>query len=144
MSGRRTLRRLTRRPKRPEQTSRLVRRRLDEVDERPQRRRHQTPARVVQKRPVESLPPRFEDRLQDAALEMRAQPVLEQSDDAGAGDRRVCQEIDGPTDAHDERPGRLDLHDLAVALELPGWRRSALEPAQVAMRQQIARVLWPA
>ena len=57
---------------------------FDEVDERPQRRGHEAPAGVVEERPGEALPPGFEHRLQRAAVEVRAQPVLEEVDDAGA------------------------------------------------------------
>src|ERR1700754_3205239 len=50
---------------------------LDEVNERPQWRRHQASSGIVEKRPRKSRPPGFKDGLKRAAVEMRAQPVLE-------------------------------------------------------------------
>jgi hypothetical protein len=68
-------------------TSRLFSRCLDEVDERPQWRGNETPSGVVAKRPQEALPPWFKGGFEGAAVDMRAQPVLEQIDNAGTGDR---------------------------------------------------------
>src|SRR5690606_7914801 len=69
--------------------------RLDEVDEGAERDRQVFPARVVQERPREARPPRFEHGLELPAVEVRAQPGLEQIDDAAAGDRGVHGEIGG-------------------------------------------------
>jgi hypothetical protein len=68
--------------------SHAVGRRLDEVHESPQRRGHEALARVVEERSREALPPGFEDGFEGAAVDMRAQPVLEEVRDAGAADRR--------------------------------------------------------
>ena len=47
--------------------------------------------------------------------------------------------------ADEQRPGGIDLHDLAVALELPGRHRAAGElAAQAGEVEQVARMLGPA
>ena len=106
--------------RRPEQASKLVRRRLDEVDERSQRRRHETPSGVVEKRPAKrchqgsrtgsSAPLSKYGRSQSSKNATMPVPAI-----AASTARSVAA-----ADAHEQRPGRLDLHDLAVALELPG------------------------
>src|SRR5262245_58598601 len=93
--------------------------RLDEVDERTQRSGYQASTGVVEERAGEAQPPWLEDGLELAAVEMRAQPVLKQIHDADAGNRCVDREVDRSANAHQQRPGRIDLHHLALALELP-------------------------
>jgi hypothetical protein len=53
--------------------------------------------------------------------------VLEQINDAGAGDGGVHNEIGPGADTHDEGTGRIDLHYLAVVLELPRRHGSIAE-----------------
>ena len=56
----------------------------------------------------------------------------------------TARSVAAPT-LHEQRPGRIDLHDLAVALELPGRRRAAREAAaQAGVAEQLARMLRPA
>ena len=58
------------------------------------------------------------------------------------GDRRLDREVGRRAEPHDQRPGRIDPHDLAVALELPGRHRAAGEAAaQAGMVEQVARML---
>ena len=46
---------------------------------------------------------------------------------------------------HHQRPGRIDAHDLAVALEFPRRHRPAGETAaQAGVGEQVARMLGPA
>ncbi len=107
--------------------------------------RQEAPAGIVEKRPWKALPPGLKNRLECTAVEMRAQPVLEKIDDAGAGECcRDCK-IGGRPDLYEERSGRIDLHDLSVALKLPGRHCAAGEAAaQAGMLQQFARVMRPA
>src|ERR1700722_15023756 len=95
-------------------TSSLASRRLDEVDEGPQRRGHEAPSGVIKKWPRKAQPPWLKHWLQRAAIKMRTQPVLEEIDDAGTGDRCVDGEIGRPAGPHDQRPRRIDAHYLAV------------------------------
>jgi hypothetical protein len=44
---------------------------------RPQRRGHETSPGIVEERPRETLPPRIEDGLERAAVEMRTPPTLD-------------------------------------------------------------------
>ena len=111
------------------QISRVASRRLDEIDERAQRRGQKAPAGIVEKRPREALPPRFEDGLQRAAVEMRTQPVLKKVHDAGTGNCCFDRKIGCRTDLDEQRAGRIDPHHLAVALELPRRHRAAGEAA---------------
>src|SRR5262249_50751881 len=117
---------------------------LDKIEKRPQRRGHQAPTGVVEERSREGLPPGFEHWLERAAVEMRAQPILEQIDDAGTGNRCVYGELDPSTDADEQWSRGVDAYHLAVPLELPGRHRPAAEAsAQAGMREQLARVLGP-
>src|SRR5580700_7751809 len=75
---------------------------------------------------------------------MWQQPVLEQADDADAGDGRIDCQVGAAAHAHEEWPGGLDLHYLASPLEFPGRHRAALEaPPQARMSQQLPRMLRP-
>lgn len=103
----------------------LLRRGLDEVDERPERRWHETLLGGVEKRPGEGQPPGIED----TALQVRTQPVLEEVDDAATGDRRVDGKVGRPSAPDDQRPCRLDLDDLVILLELPLRHRPEWETA---------------
>src|SRR5450756_42785 len=117
-------------------------RQLDEIDKGPQWRRHKPPSRVIEIRPREALPPRFEDRFERAAYEVWAQPILERGHDAGARDRGVDEEIGGAPELHRQRPRHVDLDDFAVALELPGHGNAAWKTAlQTGVAEQIAWVL---
>jgi NAD(P)-dependent dehydrogenase (short-subunit alcohol dehydrogenase family) len=51
------------------------------------------------------------------ARQKRTQPILEQVDDTCAGNRGLDGKVGCGADAHDERPGRLELHHLPVAIE---------------------------
>ena len=118
---------------------------LDEVNERAERCGHKPPSRIVEERTGEALPPRFEDGLQRAAVEMRAQPVLEMMHDPDAGDRRVDREVARPADADEQRSGGIDAHNLAATLELPGRHRPATKAAtQAGVVKKIARMHGPA
>ena len=121
-------------------TSLLLPRRLDEIDERPQRRGHEAPAGIIQKRPGEALPPRLQDRLEGTAVEMRAQPVLKEVDDAGTGYRGLDHEIGCSTDLYEQWSHWIDSHHFAVALELPRRHRATGKPAaQAGVLEQLAR-----
>src|SRR5205814_7619578 len=73
--------------------------------------------------------------------ETRTQPVLEQVDDAQAGDRRVDREAGRAADADEKRPGRIDLDHRAIAHELPEWHGAAGKAAaEAGMVEQLARV----
>ena len=137
-------RRSTRTPKRPEQTSKLVRRRLDEVDERPQRRRHRRRPGWYRNGPEKRCHHGSRTGSSDAALEMRAKPVLEQIDDAGPGDRASDSEIDRPagltTAARSDRPAPPRPR---VRTPRPASRRSGIGRAGRRC-EQFARVLWSA
>jgi hypothetical protein len=75
---------------------------------------------------------------------MRAEPAPEQVDDAETGNGRVDGEVDGGTEPDGERADRIELHDLAVTLELPGRHGAAGEPAaQAGMAEQRARMRQP-
>ena len=82
---------------------------------------------IVEKRSREGLPPGFQHGLQGATIEMRTQPILEEVDNAGAGNSCVHSKVGSGADADDEGTGRVYLHDLAVAFELPGGHRAACE-----------------
>src|SRR3977135_2428037 len=115
---------------------------LDKVDKRPQWGGHQASSGVVEERSREGLPPRLEDRFERAAVEMRAQPVLEQTNDAGTGNRRIDHKINRSADAYQERPRGIDPYHLAVALEFPWRHRPAGEAAaQAGMLEKLPRVL---
>ncbi len=101
----------------------LARRRLDEINKCAQGRGQEASAGIVEERSREARPPRFKDGLEHAAGEVRTQPVLEKTDDAGTGDGGFNREVGCPTDLHDERAGKIDPHNLAVAFELPRLRR---------------------
>src|SRR5208282_4327316 len=58
-------------------------------------------------------PPRFKNGFKGAAVEVRAQPVLEKAYDSGVGDRRVHRETGRRADLHDQRVGRIDPHHVA-------------------------------
>src|SRR5215813_2726890 len=117
---------------------------LDEVEKRPQRCGHQAPTGVVEERPREGWPPGFEHWLERAGVEMRAQPILEEIDDACPGDRCVDAELDRPADADKQRSRGVDAHHLAVTFKLPRWHRPAAEAsAQAGVSEQLARVLGP-
>src|SRR5205807_10274699 len=62
-------------------------------------------------------------RLQGTTIEIRAQPILEQVDDAAAGDCCIDSKVGCGTNTDDERTRRVHLHDLPVAFELPGGHR---------------------
>src|SRR6185437_10213703 len=118
---------------------------LYEVDERAQRRGQVAASGIVEERPRKALPPRFENRLQRAAVEMRTKQVFEQMNDADAGDSATDCEIDRGAGAHEQRPRRIQLQYLAIALEVPGRRRAAGElTAQAGVSQQLTRMPGPA
>ncbi len=100
---------------------------------------------IVEERSREVLPPRRQHRLQSAAVEMRAQPLFKEMDDAEPSDGCADRQVHRRAEPHQQRPDRVDPHHFAVALELPGWRRAAGElPAQAGVGEQVARVLRPA
>src|ERR1700756_904139 len=104
-----------------------------------------TPARIVQKRPRKALPPRLQNRLQCPAIEMRAQHVLEQVNHPHAGDSGTDCEVDCSAGSDEKRSRRIQLHHLAVTLEIPGRRSAAGKLAtQARMSQQVARMLGSA
>src|SRR6185503_5834180 len=108
-------------------------------------RRQVAPAWIIEKRSREALPPGFQKRLQCALGEVGTQPILEQVDDAGAGERRGDDEVDSRGDADDERTARVHLDDLAVALEFPRRHGPSLEaPAQAGVLEELARMRRPA
>src|SRR5580765_8940744 len=73
---------------------------------------------------------------------MRAQPLVEEADDADAGNRGIDGEIGRGADADEQWPRRLDPHHLAGALELPRRHRAAAEPAaQARVLEELARML---
>src|ERR1700722_15498628 len=72
---------------------------------------------------------------------MRAQPVLEQVDDAATRKRRIDCKIGSSTGLHEERTGGIHLHHLTFALELPRHDGAAREPApQTGMLEQVTRM----
>src|ERR1700685_3456749 len=76
---------------------------------------------------------------------MRTQPVLKKVQDAGTGNGCFDRKIGCRTYLDEERTGRIDLHHLPVALELPRRHCTTGEAAaQAGMAQQVARVLRPA
>src|SRR5579862_7230808 len=73
---------------------------------------------------------------------MRAQPLIEEADDADAGDRGIYGEIGRGADADEQWPRRLDPHHFAGALELPRRHRAAAEAtAQARVAEELARML---
>src|SRR5580765_5537970 len=73
---------------------------------------------------------------------MRAQPLVEEADDADAGNRGIDGEIGRGADADEQWPRRLDPHHLAGALELPRRHRAAAEAAaQARMLEELAWML---
>src|SRR5262249_55035675 len=99
------------------------------------------PPGVVEEGAGEAVPPGLEDGHERAAVEVWAQPVLEQVDDPQAGDCRVDREAGGAADADEKRPRRVDPDHLAIARELPGRRDAAGKAAPKAgMAEQLARV----
>src|ERR1700680_1232634 len=118
---------------------------LDEVDESAQRRGQMSTTRIVEERPREVLPPRRQHGLQSAAVEMGAQPLFKEMDDAEPSDGCADRKIHRRAESHHQRPNRVDPYNLAVALELPGWRRATGElPAQAGVGEQVTRLLPPA
>ena len=95
--------------------------------QRAQRRGEIAAAGIVEERARGSAATRAPAPAPARRCRMRAQPVLEQLDDADAGDRRIDAEIGRRPDAHDQRAGRLDLDDPALSLELPRRYRAACE-----------------
>src|ERR1700679_4373687 len=72
---------------------------------------------------------------------MRAQPILEQVDDAAARKRGIDCKICGCTRLHEQRTGRIQLHHLAVALELPRSHGATRESAQqTGVFEKVARM----
>src|ERR1700722_6924136 len=72
---------------------------------------------------------------------MRAQPVLEQVDDAATRKRRIDCKIGSRAGLHEQRTGGIHLYHLAVALELPRRHGAAREAAsQAGMLEQVAWV----
>src|SRR6185437_5554878 len=117
----------------------------DEVDEGAQRCGYQAAPGVVEEGSREALPPGLQHGLERTALKMRTQPVLEQADDAGAGNCRSHGEIRRPTDADEQRSRRLDADHFACTLELPKSADSTREPPeQAGMAQEVARMTRPA
>src|SRR5260221_9401463 len=113
-----------------------------EVDEGAQGRRPMAPARIIEEGPGETLPPVFEHRLQRAARERRRQILLEAADHPDASDARGYLQFHG---RGDQRAHRADTHDLAVALELPGWADAAREAmADAGVAEQILGMRRPA
>ena len=73
---------------------------------------------------------------------MRTQPLVEETDDADAGNRGIDGEIGRGADADEQWPRRLDPHHLAGALELPRRHRAAAEAAtQARVLEELARML---
>src|SRR5690606_5623057 len=108
----------------------------EEVDEGAQRRRHVAAVVVVEVRAVEPLPPCLQYRQQPAAVEQRAQVLLEGVDDAGAGDGCGDFQVLGRS----QQRALRDDPDAALALpELPDRELAALEPvADQTVRGQFA------
>jgi len=74
---------------------------------------------------------------------MRAQPVVEEIDDADARNRGIDGEIGRVADAHQQWPRGLDLHHLARALELARRHRAAAKAAaQARVLEEFPRMLW--
>lgn len=115
--------------------------RPDEVEQGSQRRRDQASAGIIEKGTGKRLPPVRQHGFELAVLQAWMQPILKEMDDAAACHRHVDQQI-RHDDAADQRPLRLNPHDLALALELPGaGQRAARETApQTGMGEQIARI----
>ena len=72
---------------------------LDKVDERAQRRRHETAVDIIEERTRERLPPWLENRLQRTAVEMPASPTLDQRDDPDPGDGGIDGKVGRSADA---------------------------------------------
>jgi hypothetical protein len=99
-------------------------------------------ARIVEKRAAECLPPRLQNSLKRPAVQVRAQPDLEQVDDTKSVHRRRDSQIRRSSQAHQERAIDIDAHDSFVSLKLPCWNGAAGElPAQTGMLEEIARML---
>src|SRR3954463_13353388 len=81
-----TCRRRAPKPRLRDEPFLCLRIRLDEVDEGAQRRGNESASREIQEGAREARPPGLEHRLQRATAEIRAQPVLEQVDDACPAD----------------------------------------------------------
>src|SRR5690606_41979108 len=61
------------------------------------------------------LPPRLQHGLQRTRVDIRAQPIFEQVDDAAAGDCCINSEVGCSSGTNDERTARVHFHDLTVA-----------------------------
>src|SRR5712671_7574569 len=99
-------------------------------------------ASIVKEGPGEALPPVFEHGHQRAACESGRKITFETLDYAKPGNGGRYFQVDG---GGDERSGRADPHDLAVAFEFPrngDAARKAMADAGVA--EQILRVIGPA
>ena len=97
------------------------------------RRGHEAPSGIVQERPREALPPRFQHGFESAAVEMRAQPALEEDgvpaaqEHGGAGnphrgslrnvlEEEVYREVGGG------EPTTKLPHGPVKSISAPGWR----------------------
>ena len=97
---------------------------------------------MVEERPGEGLPPRLQHRLQRAAIQIWAQPVIKQQNNAAPSHRRIHDQVGRTAEAGDERAGHVQLHHCPIPLELPGRKRAAWEPPeQAGMGQQVAGML---
>ena len=75
---------------------------------------------------------------------MGLEPVLEQVDDPAAGQCRIDGEVHAAAGPHDQRSGRIDRHDLRLALELPGRHGPAGEAhPQAGVLQQVTGMQRP-
>src|SRR5581483_3162318 len=72
-------------PQRPATGSCRLGARLDEIHERAQRRRHEAPARIVEERPGEALPPLLENRDEAPRAQLGREEILEGVDHAEPG-----------------------------------------------------------
>ena len=85
------------------------------------------------------MPPGFEHGLEGAAVEIRTQPILEQTNDARSGNRGIDGKIACGAKTYDERTGRIHLHNLPVTFELALDERADVKPLQETLARLVER-----
>lgn len=98
--------------------------------------------RVVEERPREARPPRFEYGLELSTIDVRPQPRLEKVDDSATRDGSLDREVGARVHGEDQGPLGVYADGLPSANELPWVRRSIDEaPPQAVVFEQIPRML---